>query len=119
MARQIIVLERTGPGNEIQFRAAFWLAVPVARQPLLANAAAVSAVKDASVTAPELAAIQTGAVVEQTDTFRFASGTALAVIEAALQAEFTARQAALTADNRYARYGSSFDGTVWTVQNIT
>jgi hypothetical protein len=120
MARQIIILERNTRGSNIEFRAAFWLAVPTLRQPLYANASAKSQVLDGSVTAGELTAIQNGSVVEQVDTFQYPSGNTLASIEADLQAQFTQRQADFNADSaRFQRYGSSFDGTTWTLKNIT
>lgn len=109
MAKQIIVLEQSAPNL---FNVAFWLAVPTVRQPFYVNAAATSRYKDAS--APELAALQSGAVVEQVAEFSYPAGTAIGAVMALLQTEFATRQAKVTAANPWSRYGSFWDGTTWT-----
>ena len=106
MARQIIILETTDKGR---LRAAFWLAVPAARQPFYANGTTVY--KDA--TALELGALQSGAVTEQTGVFTIA-GLSNAQIRTLLQGEFASRQSAVNAYNPWARFGTSWDGTTWT-----
>jgi hypothetical protein len=113
MAKQIIVLEQTAANR---FNIAFWLAVPAARQAFYANPSAVSAFKTAS--AGELSAIQSGAVVEQVGEFSYPAGMGLAAIQSALQAEWTARQAAVTALNSWNRYGTSWDGASWTAGGV-
>ena len=111
--KQIIVLERT---DNNRFTVAFWLDVPVARRPFYADATATSAYKQAS--AAEITAIQTGAVKEQTGDFSFPGALTIANIQALLIAEFTARQLAVNNFNPWNRYGTNFDGTVWTVAGV-
>ena len=108
MAKQIIVLETTPKGR---LRAAFWLSVPVARQPFYADAGKKSQYKDA--TAGELSSITSGAVVEQVGEF-VVGGMTNAQIRTMLQAEFTTRQNAISTDNPWTRYGTSWDGATWT-----
>lgn len=106
MAKQIIILETTDKGR---LRAAFWLAVPAARQRFYADR--TTAYKDAS--APELSAFQSGAVTEQVAVFTIA-GMTNGQIRTLLQDEFARRQAAVNAYNPWARFGTSWDGTTWT-----
>lgn len=116
MARQVIVLEKLDvavAGNDVGFRLAFWCTVPVGRQPFYANAAFVSAVKDGSVTAPELTALQNGSVVEIVEEKRWPAGKTGPQMKADAAARFTALQAEVNARNPWASYGTSFDGAVW------
>jgi hypothetical protein len=90
---------------------------------MFANASFKSAVQDGSVDAGELSALQAGAIYEVIRSFGYPAGTGLTAIEADLQAQFTALQAAFTnqtgdfAANTLTRYGSYFDGTSWTLKN--
>jgi hypothetical protein len=121
MARQIIVLERIDPDNAgiNRFRVAYWLTVPAARQSFYANAAAVSAVKDGSVTQAETDALRNGSVLEQIVDFQAQPGRTLAQVQSDLVADYARVQAALNANaGLYQRYGSYYDGTAWTVKNI-
>ena len=112
MATQVIVLETTPKGR---LRAAFWLSVPVARQPFYADAGKKSEYKSAS--AGELSAITSGAIVEQVGEF-VVCGMTNAQIRTMLQAEFTARQNAVNAYNPWTRYGTLWDGTTWTAGGV-
>ena len=112
MARKIIILERLNIPSDQDYRVAFWLDVPVARRPFYANAAATSAVKDA--TQAEIDAIKAGAVVEETMVVPARASATQAVLLAALVTRYNARQAEITARNPWARYGSFWDGTSWT-----
>jgi hypothetical protein len=121
VARQIIVLERVDPDNVgiNRFRVAFWLAVPLARQAFYANAAAVSAVRDGSVTQAETDALRNGAVVEQVIDFQAQPGRSLVQVEADLVTAYNAAQQALNSNvGLFQRYGSFYDGASWTVKNI-
>jgi hypothetical protein len=115
MAKQIVILERND-GAPISFRVAYWLTVVAGRQAYYAKPGLVSQWKDAS--APENAAIAAGQVYEVVELHEVAPGANLAAIQAELQAIYTAKQAAFTASNVPNKYGSSFDGTTWTVVNI-
>jgi len=119
MARKIIILDRVGYPSDDAFRVAFWLDVPVARQPFYADAAFVSAV--IGVDAPdasELSALRSGVVVEVVDTVFMPTGTTLAQLRTRAQAIHTRLQADVTARNLWARYGSFWDGTTWTVKGV-
>jgi len=112
MARKIIILDRTGLPSDQNYRVAFWLDVVAARQPFYADAAATTQVKDA--TAPELAAIQSGAVIEEVIEVPSPASTGQAALLAASVTRYNARQAEVTARNPWARYGSFYDGSTWT-----
>ncbi len=116
MARKIIILDRVNLPSDQDFRIAFWLDVPQPRQMFHADAAAVSAVKDA--TPEELAAIRSGAVVEEVLVVPARSNATQAALLAALATRYTARQAQFTANNPWARYGSFYDGTGWTAVTV-
>jgi hypothetical protein len=117
MARKIIQLELTQPPAD--YKVVFWLDVPAPRQFFYANPAATSAVKNAS--AGELAAIQSGAVVEEVVEIAAGGrpgGPSEAVVAAAVVSQYNARQAALSASIALARYGTYWDGTSWTVVTV-
>ena len=122
MARQIIILENQIPGrgstDPISYRYAFWLSVPASRQSFFANASASSSVKDA--TAGELTAIQSGAIKELLGVFQSPPGTTIAQIEASLAAQFATAQTALNsaAQNPWDHYGTTWDGSTWTLVTV-
>lgn len=112
MARKIIQLERTGMPSDQNFRVALWLDVPAARQSFYANASATSVVK--GITGTELAAIQSGAVLEVVEVIpKLTSGT-VAEWRNEAAALYTQRQNELTNRNPWARYGTFWDGVSWT-----
>lgn len=108
MAKSIIVLENSPKGR---IRAAFWLSVPIARQPFYANAAATSAYKNA--TGPEIAALTNGSVKEEVGEF-VVGGMTNGQIRTMLENELTARQAVVNAHNPWTRYGTFFESNSWT-----
>lgn len=112
MPRKIIILDRVNLPSDQDFRVAFWLDVAPSRQSFYANPAAVSAVVGA--TAEELAAIRSGAVVEEVVIVPARANATQGALLAALVTRYTARQNEFTARNPWARYGSSWDGSVWT-----
>ena len=122
MARQIIILENQNPGrgatDPISYRYAFWLSVPFARQTFFANATATSSVRDAS--AGELTAIQSGSIKEVVAVFTVIPGTTIAQIESSLVTQFSAAQTALNslAANSWDHYGTTWDGTTWTLNTV-
>ena len=120
MARKIIVLERPDKGHSgrgIEVRVAFWLDVPVSRQPYVTDRqAGVSAVDmgpDRATTA-ELTALDNGNVTEIVEMVRFPPGTAVPTIKTGLIARYNELQAQVNSDNEIANYGTSWDGTIWT-----
>jgi|SRR6185437_14024913 len=112
MARQIIILERVDEPSDNSFNVAFWLTVPATRVSAYANGG-TSRFKQA--TAPELAAIAAGQVVEIVEKMTFIAGTGVAAIQAALIAHFNILQARITANNPTIHYGTSWDGATWTL----
>ncbi len=111
MAKQIIILGQV-PGATLTFEYALWLAVPAVRQAFYAKVGAVSVWPGASKT--ENAAIAAGQVTEVVRHQGWPTGTAIATIKAALQAEYAALQAQIAALNCWAQYGTFFDGVNWT-----
>ena len=112
MARKIIILESNPvTAGEIAFRYAMCADVPAARQTRYADATLESQVVGA--TAGELTALRNGSVVEKVEEARFGASTVPAV-QALLITRYQAFQAQITADNRWQRYGTSWDGTSWT-----
>tara|TARA_R110000868_G_scaffold143298_1_gene361350 strand:- start:7931 stop:8284 length:354 start_codon:yes stop_codon:yes gene_type:complete len=112
MAKQIIILERVDEPSDLNFRYALWATVPAARVSAYANASATSAYRDAS--APEIAAIQAGQIVEQVDKATFAVGTPLGQIQTDLIRRFNVFQGQINAKNPNGRYGTFWDGASWT-----
>ena len=114
MARTIILLDRVAESGD--YRVVFWLDVRAPRQRFYAKAAATSAFLDA--TPQELAAIQSGAVIEVLERANRPSGQGLPALRNALEARRTELQAELDANNVWHRYGSFFDGTTWTAVTV-
>lgn len=115
MAKRAIILDSIadGAGRQTEVRVAFWADVPAPRQRFYANPEATSAFLDADAT--ELAAIRTGAIAERVEIVRRDPGSTNAQLRAEIQRAWQAWQDEITAQNPWARYGSSFntDGT-WT-----
>lgn len=115
MAKRIIVLDKLGPGS---FKILYWLNIQAARQPFYAKPGAISIWPGAST--PENAAIASGAIRERVETFSAEGTPGLAVVQAALEAQWTTFQAEQDATNPYLRYGSFFDdGTGWTLGGVS
>lgn len=111
--RKIIILDSNPvlPG-ETAYRYALRADVPAARKARYANAAAASAVDDA--TADELAALRAGAAVEKVEDARWPEGTSLAQVQAALVERHGVFQQQINDANPWASYGTSWDGSTWT-----
>jgi hypothetical protein len=115
MARlRVIVLDQADART---FHYVLWADVPLARQPFYARPGAVSVWKDAL--PADNAALVSGAVVERDDTIGFPVGTNLATAQAALQTQWQSFQDEITALNRWARYGTTFDGAAWTPGGVS
>lgn len=114
--KKVIILERSP--ERLEFRYALWGDVPAARQEFFADPARESVYKDAS--AAEITALQNGSVAERVGIAAYPAGTAIAVIQTELANLWTAFQAELnvatnSAQNPYQRYGTTWDGTTWTL----
>lgn len=112
MARKIIILEQIGMPSDLNYRVAFWLGVPAARQAFLANPAAVSVVVGATV--EELEAIRSGAVREVVEVVPAVAGTPFNGVRQAARNRLTDLQRDFNRDNTWNRYGTSWDGAAWT-----
>lgn len=111
---RIIILDQPD-GNPEEYNVVFWADVPAARQVYYANAATVSAWKDANGT--DLSNLQSGAVVERVGRYHRTPGQSLAQIEASLQSLWTSYQAQINSYNPWQRYGSTWDGSTWVITN--
>jgi hypothetical protein len=109
---RIIVLDQPD-GNPNSYNVVFWADVSAARQSFYANTAATSAW--AGATATDIQALQNGSVVETVQPHQMPSGTTLAQIEAYLQGQWQNYQTKITNYNPWIHYGSTWDGTTWTV----
>ena len=113
----IIILERTS-ADPLIVNYVLRATVPLARQPYFADATKESAYKDC--TPADLAALRAGEILERTQTANL-SGLSVAGIKARLQADQVAFQAEVNADgvqNPFKYYGSSWDGTTWTMTGV-
>lgn len=110
---RVIILEREDART---FQYALWADVPAARQSFYANANKVSAWNGALPT--DNTALQNGSVVERVDKFVVPSGTTLAVVQTLLQTQWQEFQDRITALNPWVRYGSTWDGAVWTAGGV-
>lgn len=116
MAKKIIVLDQLDhvegrAGETITLKVCLWASVPVGREASYADATFSSEYRDA--TTAEKDALKAGSVVERVLTKEWVPGTEDSVIDADLVAVFNAFQAEIDAKNVTKRYGTSWDGTLW------
>lgn len=111
---KIIVLEKDP--SEPVYRYVLWADVPIERQPFYANPTAQSAWTGA--TASDLTALQNGSVVERAGELRLKTDGTLAQAQAELQTRWAAFQNDITSQNKWARYGTTWDGTNWTAGGV-
>ena len=111
--KQIIVLESEAKGTDRYVRFAFWFPVPSATQAFYANPALLSAHKQ--ILPAELAALQSGQVVEVVNQFMIPTGWGKPEIKTELMAEYTQQATAFAAavSSPYVNYGIVYDGTTW------
>lgn len=115
--KEIIILEQVKrDGGAIELRYAMWATVPAARQPFYANAAFVSAYKDADTN--ETTALRNGSVTEKVATGTWPSGTSSATIRTNLESIWAAFNTDVQNNNPWNRYGSFWDGTTWTAGGV-
>lgn len=122
--RRIIVLEMEPRDDSgVHVRYALWANVPAARQPFWQGrqgASFTSSVADGSVSASELTALQSGAVVERTVESEWPPGTTIAFVQSALKQAATDWQVFVNNYNPWARYGTFFDDSTnsWNVKSV-
>lgn len=108
---KIIILETTS--NRL-IRYVMWADVPTARQKFYADPNFVSAWIDApTVDSVNVSNLRSGALVERVAEERIDGSAAL--IRTTLEARLAAYQAEIAARNNWSKYGTTFDGTTWTV----
>lgn len=107
----VIILTQNTAANEYTF--AMWADVPTARQPFYADTSAKSAW--AGATATDNQNLQNGSVVEQVATTRFNLATSIAGAQSNMQAQQQAFQTSITNANPWVHYGSTWDGTTWSL----
>jgi hypothetical protein len=110
----VIVLDQH-PDDLNTYRVVLWADVPAARQSHYANASATSAWSGA--TGADNTNLQNGSVVESVVTQRIPAGSTLPQIEGFLQNLWQQYQTFITNNNLWQRYGSTWDGAIWTVLN--
>jgi hypothetical protein len=110
----VIFLAATSDGD---WQAALWADVPASRQTFYADPSAKSVWSGATTT--DNTNLQTGVMVEKVITQRVPPGTGIPAIEQFLQNQWTAYQASVNSFNPWVHYGSTWDGTTWTVITVT
>jgi hypothetical protein len=108
----VIVLDQPG-GNTSSFNVVFWADVPAARQTYYADPNLTSQWKGA--VASDNTALQNGSVVELMQPHVMPPGTTLAQVQNYLAAQWQNYQTSISNYNPWIRYGSTWDGTTWTV----
>lgn len=113
MARQIITLEVTPSGGEINVRCALWFPVTAGQEKPVPGF--ISQVKgSASPDATEATALESGAVVEVIKSYAFPDNTSLAAIQSNLVLFYNRILAYLaTVPNPGKYYGKNYNGTTW------
>jgi hypothetical protein len=99
------------------FRIALWFDVPAARQKFYAGKKPLGSIWIDALTADNTA-ITTGAVVEEVINYQPDTAKSAGAMEAEVAGIWTARQAAITAYNVWPNYGSTWDGTVWSIVSV-
>lgn len=114
---QIIALTSTsGGGGRPSYQLALWFDVPASRQQFYANPKKVSQWLGA--TAQDNTNLQNGSVYEEVVTYSPDGSQTLAQIEAGAVALWGARNALFQANNPWGSYGSTYDGTTWTIVSV-
>ena len=113
MAKKIVILDTdSSEPTHPTVRFVLWFPVASAYQPIYANPTASSSVK--GITGSELAAIQSGQVVEFVDHTEINPVWTIPQIKTHLIVNYNNRFTAFSASSgNYLRYGVSWDGTNW------
>jgi hypothetical protein len=117
MPRLRVIFLAGTPDDPNTWQAALWADVPAARQTFYANAGAKSVWSGA--TATDNQNLQNGSMVETVLTQRVPPGTSIAQIETYLENQWTNYQNAITNNNPWVHYGSTWDGTTWNVVTVS
>lgn len=111
MAKQIIILETIpNDGGRNTIKAAYWFAIAVNRRVPVANLQ--SAWEDAS--APEIAALQDGSILEEVRTIQVATSATVAQTKAALLLDYNDRKTYLDAQPfKLQHAGVYYENNAW------
>jgi hypothetical protein len=112
---RVIILDQD-PNIPGDYRFLMWADVPSARQSFYASPGAVSAW--AGATAADNTALQNGSMTERLTSQRIPSGVGIAQIEAFLQSQWNAFQTSVANSNPWLHYGSTWDGTTWSIVTV-
>lgn len=104
MAKQIIVLQQNSNGTDVNIQAVMWY-------PITSGAQQQNGSQWSGASAAEIAAIQSGAVLEEVRNFAFPVGTPAAAIKAVLQQAWTDRNAHIAGIGPNVYYGIYYDPT--------
>jgi len=113
MPRVNIIVLAQPPDDPSSYTFALWADVPAARQRFYANPNAKSAWLDA--TSQDNLNLQGGEVVETIVTQRVPAGTSISQMQVFMQSVWSSYQAQINAANPWVRYGSTWDGTTWSI----
>ena len=111
-AKRIILCGRVPFQPKTIYRYALWADVPAGNQTAYINPQATSVYT--AISATELDALRSGAVVERAGTIPASAGTTLNTIEATLQTHWASFQNEITAETTWNDYGRYWNGTAWT-----
>jgi hypothetical protein len=106
MTQTVTILEQAGMPSDLNYRVAFWLDVPVARQSFYANPTATSVVK--GISPADLAELRAGLIVEVVEVIPSVVDTPLASVKQAARQRLTALQQDFNRDNTFNRYGTKW-----------
>lgn len=112
----IIALTQNVNGPRVDWKLVFWYDVPVSRQKFYADPNAKSAWIDAQ--AGDLTALQNGSVFEEVVEYSPDGSQTTGQIEAGAVSLWNAHNTFFQANNPWANYGSTFDGTTWVVATV-
>lgn len=111
--KQIVVLDESSNGTQVNYRVAFWFAVTLNPVPQTAGSVWVPSGTSVGAAVAENTAIQAGTIKEELQSFSFPVGTPVTAIEAVLQQAWVKRNAQINGQGANHFYGSFYDGTAW------
>ena len=114
MSKKIIILEREGTMNDCHY--CFWLDVPTIRQKFYASPDATSIYKNA--TTQEIDDIKTGKIKEVMGYTTYEASMTIAQVKQDLINKYNQEQSQVNEHNPWVKYGSYWDGSIWTVQGV-
>lgn len=119
--KKIVILERLDEPSDYNFRVAFRIIIPAAKQLFYSDGTKTSAYPYAA--AALIAAIQAGQVEEVVEVMhwtRDASGNPppLNAVAADMETRYNQIQTEMNTRNPWVRYGTSWDGSAWTQEGV-